>query len=198
MRAILYAVLQVGLDLLDHLGVLLFGQVSLARVHGEDAAVLKLTLILRHEMEVQVAAGVAVGAIVDLLGRKGGVDGLGGAVHIGKVGVALLVGDVHDLADVILIGHDAAARMALLLEEDQLGDAQISDEDAEGVEQFALHAVAAVAVFHGKIPLSIILLVLLYTIDEKGARRNCVKLPRSGKGGSGTMSRFGTGACRRQ
>jgi len=162
---------QVGLDLFDHFGILFVGQIGLARVHGEDAAILEFSLILGNEMEVQMTAGVAIGAVVDLLGRECRVDGLGSAVDVGKVGIALLVRDVDDFADVILISHDAAARMALLLEEDELGDAQVADEDAESIQQFAFHAVAAVAVFHGKNPRSFILLCSLYTNQRSVSRR---------------------------
>ena len=49
----------------------------------------------------------------------------------------------------ILVCNDAAPRMALLLEQNQRADAQVANVNAESVEQFAAHAVAAVLVFHG-------------------------------------------------
>ena len=126
--------LQRRFDLLDHGGVFLVAQEGLAGVHGEDAAPLKAVPVLGHEVHVQVAARVAVGAVVELLGVEGRVDGLGGAVHVGKERVALRLRDVGDLAHMVLVGHDAAAGMALLLEEDELAHAQIADLDAEGAQ----------------------------------------------------------------
>ena len=86
--------------------------------------------------------------ILDLVGIKGPVQGVGGLVHVGEVGVAVRVGDVDHLGDVVLVGHDDAAGMALLLEQDELADAQAADLDAEFGQRLAAHAVAAVAVFH--------------------------------------------------
>jgi hypothetical protein len=48
----------------------------------------------------------------------------------------------------ILVGHDDTAGMALLLEQDQLRDLQVADLDAETGQDFAAHAVTAVAIFH--------------------------------------------------
>ena len=140
--------LQICLDLLDHLGVFRVGQLDQAGVHGKHAAPLVFVLVLGHKVEVEMAAGIAVCAVVDLVGMEGRVDGLGTAVNIGELGVALLIGEVDKLADVILVGHDAAAGMALLPEEDQRGNFQVADHDAECIQQFAAHAVAAVGVFH--------------------------------------------------
>ena len=46
----------------------------LGGVHRKHAAPLKAILILGHEMEVQMAAGVAVRAVIDLVGVKGPVQ----------------------------------------------------------------------------------------------------------------------------
>jgi hypothetical protein len=51
--------------------------------------------------------------------------------------------------------------MALLLEQDQLGDLQIADLDAEAGQNLAAHAVAAVAIFHSKLPLSVSIIARL-------------------------------------
>ena len=147
--------LQVVLDLLDHGGVLFLGQVLAAGVHGEGRAPLELVgLVLGNQVEVQVAAAVAVGAVVDLVGMEGLVQGVGSLVHVGEVGVAILVGDVDHLRNVILVGHDDTAGMALLLEQDELADAQVADLDAEAGQDLAAHAVAAVAIFHWNYPLN--------------------------------------------
>ena len=136
------------LDLLDHLVVLGVGELLQAGVHGEGSAPLVLVLVLGNQVEVQVAAAVAVGAVVDLVGMEGLVDGAGSLSHIGEEGVALLVGDVHQLGNMILVGHDDTAGMALLLEQDQLRDLQVADLDAEAGQDLAAHAVTAVAIFH--------------------------------------------------
>ena len=82
--------LQVVLDLLDHGGVRFLAEVLAAGVHGEGRAPLELVgLVLGNQMEVQMAAAVAVGAVVDLVGMEGLVQGIGGLVHIGKIGIEI-------------------------------------------------------------------------------------------------------------
>ena len=95
-----------------------------------------------------MAAAVAVGAVVDLVRVEGFVDGIGRGGHVLKEGSPVLGGNVHQLRDVVLVCNDHPAGMALLLEQDQLGDLQVTDLDAEARQNFAAHAVAAVAVFH--------------------------------------------------
>ena len=140
--------LQMSLDLFDHFGILFIGQLLQAGVHGEYAAPLKLVLVLGHEVEVQVAAGIAVSAVVDLVGVESSVDGFGGAIHIGKEGIAVFVADVDDLADVIFVGHDAAAGMALLFEQEQGTHAQVANMNAESSKGLAVYAVSAIRIFH--------------------------------------------------
>ena len=60
--------LQGSLDLLDHGSVFFLGQIGLARVHGKGSAPLKLALVLGNQMEVQMAAAVAISAVVNLIG----------------------------------------------------------------------------------------------------------------------------------
>ena len=57
----------------------------------------------------------------------------------------LLGADIDNLADGISVGDDAASGMALLPEQDQCAHGELADGDAEGVEQLAAHAVAALA-----------------------------------------------------
>ena len=95
-----------------------------------------------------MVAGIAVSAVVHLLGGEGGVDGLGGAVHVGKEGVAVFIADVDDLADVILVSHDAAAGVALLLEQVQGADAQVADVNAESSKGLAVYAISAIGILH--------------------------------------------------
>ena len=55
--------LQVSLDLLDHLGIFRVAQLDSAGVHGKHAAPLEFILVLGYQMEMEVAATVAVGAV---------------------------------------------------------------------------------------------------------------------------------------
>ena len=68
---------------------------------------------------MQVASGVPIRAVVDFLGMEGGVNGFRRAGYILDEGGALFRADVNDLADVIFVGDDAAAGMALLPEQDE-------------------------------------------------------------------------------
>ena len=68
--------LQIGLDLFDHLGILRIGQLRLAGIHREHAAPLEAVPVFRHEMHMQVAARVAIRAVVELIRMKGGVNRL--------------------------------------------------------------------------------------------------------------------------
>lgn len=141
---------QIVLDLLDHFGVAFLGEVHLTGVHLENAAPFIAAFILRYEMHVQMAACIAISAVVHLAGSKGLVQSLGGLVHIGKKGVAFFFADVYDLADVILVGHDHPAGLALLLKKDQAAYPKIADVNTEFFQQLAAHTVAAVMVFHRK------------------------------------------------
>ena len=143
-----YAKSKSSLDLLDHGSVFFLGQVGLAGVHGEGSAPLELALVLGNQMEVQMAAAVAVSAVVDLVGGESLVDGVCCGGNVLEEQSALFGGDVDQLGDMILVGHDDTAGMALLLEQDQLRDLQVTDLDAEAGQNFAAHAVTAVAIFH--------------------------------------------------
>ena len=92
-----------------------------------------------------MAAGVSVGAVIELLGVENRVDRLRSAGYVFQEGRALLDADIDDLADVIFVGDDAASGVTLLAEEDQLAHGEVADGDAVGVEQFAAHTVAALA-----------------------------------------------------
>ena len=113
-------------------------------------------------MDVQVAARVAIRAIVELIRVEGGMNRLRRARHVCHERVALLVGEVDDLADVILVRDDAASGVALLLEENQRADVQLADDDAERIEQLAARAIAAIRVFHGENLLSFFADLIIY------------------------------------
>ena len=141
--------LQVRLDFRDERVVFRLGEEDLLRVHGEGGGPLGLVLVLGDQVEVHVAAGVPIGPVVDLVRVEGGVEGLGHPVHVGEEGAALLAGELRHVAGVLLVGHDAAAGVALLLKEDQNAGLQVADVDAEAVQQLLFPgAVSAVLVFH--------------------------------------------------
>lgn len=52
------------------------GELRLAGVHGKHTAPFKAVPVFRHEMDVQVAARVAIRAVVELIRMKGGVNRL--------------------------------------------------------------------------------------------------------------------------
>ena len=97
--------LQSGLDLFDHFRIFCLGQVSLTGVHGKGSAPLEFILVLGYQMEMQVAAAVAIGAVVDLIGIECLVDGIGCLSHIREEQVPLLVGNVYQLRNMIFISN---------------------------------------------------------------------------------------------
>ena len=82
--------LQSSLDLCDHFVVLSVGQLLQTGVHCEGGAPLILILVLGNQVEVQVAAAVAVSAVVDLIGVECLVDGVGSGALIMPCGWGLL------------------------------------------------------------------------------------------------------------
>ena len=99
-----------------------------------------------------MAAAVTVGTIIDFVGMECLVQGLGCGGNIFKEERPFLRSDVHQFADMILVSHNDPAGVALLLEQNQLADLQITDFDAEACQNLAAHAIAAVVVFHKSIP----------------------------------------------
>ena len=68
--------LQVGDDCLGDLVVLDRLECDAAGVHGKHTAPFKAVPVFRHEMDVQVAARVAIRAVVEIIRMKGGVNRL--------------------------------------------------------------------------------------------------------------------------
>ena len=138
-------VLQIRFDLLYHVRIFRFAKFGLARVHGEHSAPLETIPILWHEVDMQVAASVPIRAVVDFLGVEDGMNSFRRTSDILDESGAFFLADVNDLADVIFVGYDTAARVALLPEQDELAYLQFTDEDAKRVQQFAAHAISAFA-----------------------------------------------------
>ena len=140
--------LQVLFDLLNHFLIFTLAELHLAGVHGKGGTPFKCIPVFGHQVEMQVAAAVAVGTVVDLIRMESLVNSPGGSGNVRHKRVPLLFADVHQLADVVLIGYNDPAGVALLLEENQLAHVQVADFDAEARQNFTAYAVAAVAVFH--------------------------------------------------
>lgn len=74
--------LEVLLDLFDHPGILRVGEIHLAGIHAESAAIVGAVHIFGGEMEMQVREFVAICAIIDFLGvGKPCPSALGHAPH---------------------------------------------------------------------------------------------------------------------
>ena len=99
---------------------------------------------------MQVAARIAIRAVVQLVRVESRMNRLCRAIHIGHERIALFVGQIDNLAHVVFIRDNAAAGMALLFEENQRADVQFTDDNAERIQQLA-----AIRVFHGNNLLSI-------------------------------------------
>ena len=136
------------LDFLDHLSVLLVGQVYLSGVHLENTAPFVAAFVLGNQVHMQMTAGITVGTVIDFVGVEGFVKGGCCLADICHEQVTLLLTDVDDLADVILVSYDHAAGLGLLLEQNELAHPQITDGDTKACQNLAAGTVAAVGVFH--------------------------------------------------
>ena len=67
-----------------------------------------------------MAAAVAVSTVVDLIRMEYSMNSIGCGGNVFEEQSALFSRDVHQFGNMILVGHDDTARMALLLEEDPL------------------------------------------------------------------------------
>jgi len=135
--------LQVGFDLLYETLVFGIREIYLAGVHLERAAVVGAADILRRQVEVQMRQLVAVGTVVDLLGVEGFLHGTGHLGHVGHEGVAVVVAELVQVVHMVLVGHEAAATVGLLLEEEGARDAQRGKLDHQIVEGLIVLAVQA-------------------------------------------------------
>ena len=125
------ALSQIRLDFLDHLGVFAVAEHCLAGVHGKDAAPLIPVAILGYQMDVQVAAGVSVSAVIKLLRMESCVNRLCSAGYVFHESRTFLCTYIDDLADVIFVSNNAAPWMALLAEKNQLAHGELTDRDAK-------------------------------------------------------------------
>jgi hypothetical protein len=92
-------------------------------------------------VEVEVGELVRVGAVVDLGGIKGGLDGAGGAGDVGGEERELGGVEFEEFVHVAVVSDDAAAGVGLLFEEVERRNLKRGDLDHEGVEAFVFAAV---------------------------------------------------------
>ena len=111
-------VLQIGLDFLNHLGILGVREIHFARIHLEGAAEVGTVNILWSQVEVEVREFVAVGCIVDFFGIEGLLHGAGNADNVSHESIALFVAQFVEVVDMILVGDETTAAIGLLLEKE--------------------------------------------------------------------------------
>lgn len=76
---------------------------------------------------MQMAACIAVCAVIQLVWMECGVDCFSGFGDIGKEEVPFFLADVDDFTDMILVSDNTSSGFALLFEKYQLADLQIAD-----------------------------------------------------------------------
>jgi hypothetical protein len=115
------------LEDLGDLGFVFFiAEVDLARVHFEDHTPFSLVFVFWHEMQVQMAGSlVTVGAIIDFIRAESGFDRLGGFGNVGKVGSAVIVGQIENFFGMTFECDNATARVGLLFEEEKFRNGKV-------------------------------------------------------------------------
>ena len=141
--ASLFELLKIFLDLLDHSRILFFRECYFAGIHGKHTTPFIFIPVLGHEMHMEMAAGNTVGAVIQLFRMKCRVNCLGCAVDILDECRPFFGSQVGDFAHMIPIGHNAAPGMALLPEQDQAADLQLTDRNAISIQLFSAHTVSA-------------------------------------------------------
>ena len=99
----------------DHLGVFGVGEIHFARIHLENAAVVRSIHILGSQVEMQVAEFVGIGAVVDFLGLEKALHSACNVRYIGHEEVALLVAQFVQVVDMLVVRYQTAAMIGLLL-----------------------------------------------------------------------------------
>ena len=162
--------LQSGLDFLNHFLIRGIGEEGLAGIHGKGGSPFEFTAILGNQVEMQVTAAVTVGTVIDFIRMEGLVDRIGCSGDIFKEHGAFFCADIHQLTDVILIGNNDTAGMALLFKQNQLTDLQVANLNSEACKDVATHAITTITIFRDHFllfwgyPQTIIPLILIFMI----------------------------------
>ena len=108
--------LQVLANLLNQFLILTLVTGLAAGVHGKNAAPLVLILIFGDKMEVQVTSCIAIGAVIDLVRVKSGLQCAGYPGDVCEVRISFFIRQERHVADMALVRDDDTAWMALLFE----------------------------------------------------------------------------------
>ena len=130
---------QLSLQLCDHLCVLLLGQMNRIRIGNlKTAAELKAAFVLRNDMEMQVRQLVTVGTQIDLGATPQLLDSACGISDVVHVVMALLLGQVGQLRQMLVNGDNTASLVCLILEQIQNTLSHLADTEHDCLAAFVL------------------------------------------------------------
>ena len=132
-------ILEICFDFFNHFAILGIGEEDFAGVHLEDSAVFVAALVFRNEVEMKVAACITVCAVVYLFGVECLMESSCGVGNVCEEQIALLLGNIYDLAYVILVCYYYSAGLGLLLKEDEAADTEVADVNSKLIEKLASH-----------------------------------------------------------
>ena len=135
---------EISLHGVDELLVFLVGEIHLAGIHLECAAVVRPVHVFGSEMEMEVAELVAVSPIVDFLRIKGFLHGTGHLGHVGHERVALIVAQLIEVVHMTIVSHEATAAVGLLLKKENTRNTQFRNLNHEVVECLIVRAIETV------------------------------------------------------
>ena len=130
---------QLSLQLCDHLCVLLIGQMNRIRIGDlKTTAELKATFVFRNDMEMQVRQLVAVSTQIDLGAAPQLLDSACGISDIVHVVMALLLGQVGQLSQMLINSNNTASLVRLILEQIQNALSHLTDTEHNCLAAFVL------------------------------------------------------------
>ena len=127
--------------MLNHIVVFGICEVHLARIHLEDATIVRSIDIFWSEVEMQVRELVAIGTIVDLRGIECLLHGTGHTRHICHKGIAVFIGEFVEVVHMVLIGHKTTTAIGLFLKQERPRHGQLSKLNHQVVERLVIGAV---------------------------------------------------------
>lgn len=110
---------ELGLYARYHVAVFLVREVYLARIHAEESGIVWPADIFRDEMEVEMREGVRECPVVDFLRLEGSLHGTCRLADIGHEIVTFALRELVEVIDMMVVCHEAAASVCLLLEEEK-------------------------------------------------------------------------------
>ncbi len=137
-----------SLDLSDHIIVFGIGKELFLGIHCKYTAPFVTVFIFGYHMYMQMTQGITVSAVINLIGLKGGMQGLGYMSHISHKGIPLIIRNIDYFIYMILVSNDTPSRVALFLKKYKLACVKVADLDSEIGECFPTCTVGAIIVFH--------------------------------------------------